>query len=125
HSDLTGQDDAIPHANRAGDAHLRHEQAELPDANVVSDLDQVVNLGTGAYHGVVNAAAINGAVGSDFHVVLQHAPANVHQLPVLPILEHVAEAVATDARAGVDDDAAAELRASVESAAGMEDHVVT
>ena len=100
--DLAEQHCAVPNARRAGDADLRHDQAELPDAHVVRDLHEVVDLRARADDCVVDAATIDGRVRADLDVVLDDATSDVRDLHMGSAALHVAESIRCDARAGVD-----------------------
>ena len=79
------------------------------DGHIVADLDQIVDLGAFADHGVAQSAPVDGGAGADFDVVLDdHAPDLRHFQP-LAAVGHVAEAVLADGAAGMDDDAVAEM----------------
>ncbi len=108
-SRLTSDDHAIPDARRARYTYLRHEQAQRPDPNVVADLHEIVDLGSRADHGIVDASAIDRSVRADLHVISNDAPADVRNLLVSAVPEHIAKAVAPDARARVDEAARADL----------------
>src|SRR4029079_14564296 len=82
---------------------LGHYQAFLPDAHVVRDMDEIVDLGPVADHCVVNAAAIHGRVGANLDVVAHDAPADVGDLVVCPVAKHVAESIGPDPGSRVDD----------------------
>ena len=66
---LAREDHAVLDARRAGDADLRHDQAQRADPHVVPDVHEVVDLRAGADHGVVDAAAIDRRVRADLDVV--------------------------------------------------------
>ena len=106
-----GRRGCTPSSMRAepGDADLRHEQAEPADPHVVRDVHEVVDLRPRADHRVVDAAAIDRRVRADLDVVLDDAPADVRDLRVRAVAEHVAEAVGPEPRAGVHAHALAEL----------------
>ena len=57
--------------------HLRHDDAMAPDRHVVADLDQIVDLGALADHGVADRAAVDGGAGADLDVVLDDDPADL------------------------------------------------
>src|SRR4051812_40109435 len=60
HSDVSRENDIVPDPSAARDAHPSHDQAALTDVNVVTDMNQVVQLGTSADSGIIDAAAIDG-----------------------------------------------------------------
>src|SRR5688572_8195079 len=80
----------------------------------MSDLHEVIDLGPRTDDGVVDAAAINRAVGANLNVIVDEAPADVRNLLVGALAEHVAVTVAPDPNAGVRDDAVPDHRARVQ-----------
>src|ERR1041384_7626960 len=93
--DLAAQKHFVTHVRAARDARHRRDEAALADVHVVGDLDQVVDLGAGADHRVVHAAAVDGGVGADLHVVADEAATHLGNLAVrTPVAaRHVAETV--------------------------------
>ena len=63
-----------------GDAHLRHDQTGFPDAHVVRDLHEVVDLRPRADDRVVDAPAVDRRVRADLDVVLDDAAADMWNL---------------------------------------------
>src|SRR6476620_5275254 len=111
---LPGDYNTIADARGTGDADLRHDQAQAADANVVADLNEIVNLGPGANDGVIEAAAIDGRVRADLDVLLDDAPPNVRNLVVDSVAEHVAKAIASQASAGLHHHARSERRPTIQ-----------
>src|SRR5262245_26658406 len=70
HPDLPRQHDTAPDARAARDADLSHQDRMLTHFDVVSDLDEIVDLGAAPDDRLAERRAIDGAVGADFHVVL-------------------------------------------------------
>ena len=95
-SRLACQNAAVTDARRAGDANLRHDQAEATDFHVVPDLNEIVDLRSIADHRVVDAPSIHRGVGADLYVVPDNAPSNVGNLGVLSSTEYVAESIGPD-----------------------------
>jgi hypothetical protein len=54
-----------------------HDQASLADANIMGDVDQVIDLGAPADDGVVDTAPINRGVGTNLHLILDDAASNM------------------------------------------------
>ena len=71
-----------------------------PIDDIVADLDEIVDLGALADHGVADGAAVDGGAGADLHVVLDDDPADLRHLAVAPGPHHEAEAVLPDAQPG-------------------------
>ena len=88
---LSRDDYVVADRRRAGDPRLRHDKAAPPDTHVVSDLNQVVDLGPGTDHGCPDRAPIDGRVGADLHVVPQPAGADVADRRVVPVPIHERE----------------------------------
>ena len=69
-ADLAAHHDEISHLRAAGYAGLRGDHAVPPDADVVRDLHEIVDLGALADDRVAGRAAVDRGVGADLHVVL-------------------------------------------------------
>src|SRR5687768_18418154 len=120
---LSRDDDTVADVHRPGNPDLGHDQAKPPDANVVRDVNEVVDLRPGANNCVVNAAAIDRGVRPDLDVLLDDAAADVGDLVVRAITKHVTEAVTADARAGVNDDASADGSPAIQRDTRVEPNV--
>src|SRR5690606_8518491 len=90
---------------------------------MVTDLHEVLDLGAGADHRVAHAAAVDGAVRSDFHVVFHDAAADVRDPAVLAAFEGISEPVAADACTRLDYHAVAKSRRTVHGRSGMQPDV--
>jgi hypothetical protein len=124
HTHLASEHAPIPDVRRAGDPDLCHQQAALPDAHVVSDLHEVVDLGPRTDHGVVDAASVDRRVRTDLHVILDHAASDVRNLVVPPVAKNVAESIGAKSHAGMHDHAPTDLRAAVRHDAGIQVRVI-
>ena len=82
--------------------------------HVVGDMDQVVDFRALADDGGAERAAVNGGIGADLDIVVDDDVAELKHFPVAALVEHIAEAVRADDRAGVDGDAMAELRLPIQ-----------
>ena len=69
----------------------------------MSDLHQVVDLGTFADHGVAIGTTIDGGPGANLHIVLNDNPAHLQDFAVTGCSHHIAESVLADGAAGVND----------------------
>jgi len=98
-SRLTRQDGAVTNHDRPSQTNLCHQQTLLADAHVVADVHQVVDLGAVSHHGVIDTAAVDGAVGADFDVIADDAASDVRNLLVSAVFEDIAEPIAAEARA--------------------------
>jgi hypothetical protein len=65
------------------------------------DLHEVVDLGAGTDHSVVDAAAIDSRVGTDFDIVMNDAAADVRDLGMGAIAENVSETITSEPRTAV------------------------
>src|SRR6185295_15172025 len=110
-------DDAAREADAGGHGGVR------PDAAVVPDLDLVIELHALLEHGVGDGPAVDGRVRADLAVGADDdTPDLRHFEPAFPFA-HVAEPIAADHRAGLDDDACAELHVMTHGDARDEMHV--
>ncbi len=67
---LASQDDVVAQGDAPGDAHLGDDDAVPPDGHVMGDLDQVVDLDAFLNPCLAEGRPIHGAVGADFHIVV-------------------------------------------------------
>src|SRR5688572_20530051 len=93
---LAGEHDAAPKARRPRHSDLGHENRVLADLDVVADLDQVVDLRAATDDRVAEGRAIDGGVGPDLDVVLDHHPARLGNFSVLRAIEREAEAIGAE-----------------------------
>src|SRR2546427_2851989 len=87
----------------AGDAYLRHQDVMLTDLDVVGDLDQVVHFRAATDDRLAEGGAVHGHVRAQLHVVLDDHSSNLGNLVVPSAFLDVAEPVAADDRARMDD----------------------
>src|ERR1700728_562623 len=92
---LAAHHDEIPHARTAGYAGLPGNQAVSPDADVVRDLHEIVDLGALADDSVPGRAAVDRRVGADFHVVLNDDAAGLRDFLMAARTGEIAEAILT------------------------------
>jgi hypothetical protein len=71
---------AVSDCGASGDPNLGNEHAMTPYAHIVANLNQIVDLGAFADHGVIERAAIDGGVGTDFDMVLNDHTADLRDL---------------------------------------------
>src|SRR5258706_6048548 len=83
----------IADSRRSRDSNLRHDQTEPTDFHVMSDLNEVVDLGSVTDDSVVDASAIDRRVRADLDVVSDNAAADVRNLRMLVSARHVAKSV--------------------------------
>src|SRR5438045_2248860 len=104
---LSGEDRAITDGDRAGYPYLRHQQAFFADANVVSDVHEVVDFGAVAHYRIVDASAIDRSVRSDLHIVADDAATDVLDFLVGSVAKYITEAVTADSRSRMHEHAVA------------------
>jgi len=104
-ADLTGQHGEVGNCRAAGDTDLRDNQAMAADRNVVSDLHEIVDLGSLTDDRVAGGAAVDRGIGANFDLILDnHAPGLRNFLMAVPGRQKT-EAVLADAHARMDDHA--------------------
>ena len=86
----------------AGERALGRNHATPPDADVVGDLHQIVDPASLGDHGVRAGSAVDGGVGTDFHVVFDQDTAELRNLHVAAPIDREAESLLADADAGED-----------------------
>ena len=70
-----------------------------PNAHVMCDLHQVVDLATLADDGVTQGAAVDGRISADFNIVLDDGSSELGKLLLTAFGENIAEPVAANHRA--------------------------
>src|SRR5215207_6276421 len=110
HPDLASDYDEVLQRRRTRDADLRDDYAVAPDDHVMTDLDEVIDLGPLADDPVAARAAIDGRVGADLDVVLDDDAADLGHLPVPARAHGEAETVLLDADARMQDHAVPDER---------------
>src|SRR5450755_4699735 len=88
-----------------------------PDAGIVGNLNEVVDLGALADHRVANGATVDAAAGADFPIVLDDDAADLRHLEMALRTHHETEAVLADLAARMNDDAVADQRIGDDSPA--------
>src|SRR5258706_10004482 len=111
---LPGHDDVIAEDRGAGDADLGDEQAVFADADVVSDLDEVVDLGPFTDDRFAERGTVDGRAGPDLDVVVEADDADLRDLVMPAGVRGETIAVGAEDRSAVDDAAPADLRAVVD-----------
>src|SRR5439155_7396124 len=103
-TDLPRENDVVSKHGAARDAHLRHDDAVLPDLNVVGDLHQIVDLAARPDPGGPGRGAVDGNVGADLDVVLDEDVTDLGKLAIDIAVADEPEPIASDDRPGMDDD---------------------
>src|SRR5262245_30873676 len=105
---LAAHDDKVAQFGGTGNAGLADDHAMPADHHVVPDLHEIINFGALTDHGVLQRAAIDAAVGADFHVIVDDHPADLGDLEMTLRPHGKAKAVLADAHARVQDHAVAD-----------------
>src|SRR5262249_26352082 len=111
-ADLSGERHRILDRRAARDADLRGEQNVAPNRDAVSDLHEIVDLGSGTNPRLPDGRSIDRRVGANLDVVFDDDAADLGNLLMGAIRPRgEAEAVAADDGAVLNDDAIANLHA--------------
>ena len=100
----------------AGKAGLRGDNDILADLAIVPDVNQVIDLRSAPDSGLIEGAAIDGRIRPNFHIIFNDQLSNLRKLLVMARLAiaYVTEAIATQHRPGMYDDAIAQLRSRID-----------
>ena len=123
---LSAHHAVIADAATAGNAGLGGDHDVCADAAIVANVDQIVELRAGPDDGLIESAAVDGAVGANLDVVADDEAADLRELYVASELfvAHKAEAVGAEHRAGVHDHAAADGGSGIDHHARIDFAVV-
>src|SRR5262249_14700664 len=119
-ADLAAEDGVVPGLRRTTDADMTDENVVSADVAVVTDHDEVVDLGAVADDGPTERGAVDGGVGADLNVVAEPNGAKLRNLFVSAVDHAEAESVATDDGAGVHDATLADFSARVDDGLRMD-----
>ena len=109
-SRLARNDHVVLDDRAARDTDLCHHDAVPADADVVGDLDAVVDLAAAAHHRVAGGTAIHRGVGANLDVVSDATSGELRYPGVLALLPKETESRAAKPRTRADDDAVPEDR---------------
>ena len=120
------RDDAVLADGRGpGDAHLGRHHGMVADHHVVRDLAQVVDADAVPDDGGFHLGAVHGGVAADFHVVADDDVSEMFDLfPAAVRLRRVAEAVAPDDAARMQDHPVADDHAGIDDDTGINDAIL-
>src|SRR5688572_19263257 len=74
HPGLTAQGRIILDNGTPRNPHLGNDDASLPDPDIMSDLDEVIDPGPLPDHRIRPRAAVDGGIRPDLHMVLDNHP---------------------------------------------------
>src|SRR5579862_835515 len=93
HAGLPRENDSFAHFDTSRYADLRNDHAVLANRTVMSDMDQIVDLCAPSDERRARARLVDGDIGADLDVILDNHPADLGNLVVAVVDEHVSEAV--------------------------------
>src|SRR6202020_2658411 len=105
---LATQHGKISHRHAARYADLGDDQAMPSDRAVVSDLDQIVDLGPLADDRIARRAAVDRGVSADLDLVLNNDAPGLRNLLVTARRRQITEPILTNANAGMNNNAVAD-----------------
>src|ERR1022692_940637 len=125
-ANLASHDRTVPDLDTARNAGLRCDHDIGSDGNVMPDVYQIVELRSCADHGLVQRAAVNGAVGADLDVVADDKLADLGKLVIAAVLfiAHESEAVRAQHRACMHHHTAAQRRTRIDDDACIQVTIV-
>ncbi len=106
---LSREDRVIVHGSASCNADLRHDETVSTDSHIVRNLYQVIDLGTRTDHCVVERAAVDGRVRTDFHIVFNHASANVRNRIVSGVTPSISKTGGSHPRSRMENNAISKL----------------
>ena len=118
---MPSEDDVISDASASRDPGLSDDQGMTTDLDVVSDLHKIVYLCAFTDEGASESGAIDGGVGSDFHIVFNHDNPELSDFCVFTIDLFKTESITSDDAARVDNDTVFDLAAVKDGCSWVED----
>lgn len=85
HTGLSSHDDVVADFGAAGDADLRAEEVVLANFDIVSQMAEVIDLGTAADNGIIHRTVVDGGAGTDFDVVSDDGAAELPDVMVVAL----------------------------------------
>jgi hypothetical protein len=101
------------------DPNLRGDYGLFTDHNVMADLHEIIDLGAAADYRAPERRPVHRSIGTDFHVVFYDHNANLWDFDTTFTLPGIAESVAADHHAGVQNNAIAKPAASADHNVGV------
>ena len=117
-ADLASEGDIVAEFGASGDACLGDDEAVFSNDDIVGDLDEVIDFGTGLDPSAAEAGTVDGDVGTDFNIVVDLDDAGLGNFHVATGGEFEAEAIAAEDGAAMDDDSGAEETTCADGHAG-------
>ena len=118
-SDLACHDDAVTDYTTAGYAYLTGKYTALTDNNIVAYLNQVVELCTGPYNGIVKLGPVNTTICPNFHTILNDNAAVVGNEFMAAVNPDIAESGRADRRIGLNNTVIADSAAMIHDDVGV------
>src|SRR5262249_33530324 len=103
HANACAQDDEVLQRGTPGNPGLSNEHTVPSNHHIVANLNEIVDLGTLADHGVADRPAVDGGTGADLDVVLNDDAPDLRNLKMPACPHQKAEPVLPDAAARMDD----------------------
>ena len=95
-ADLARQNHIVIEGGAAGNPRLGADEAMFSNNHVMTDLHQIVDLAPLAHHRAAEARPVDGGIGPDLDVVLEHDIADLGHFLVAAPAKFIAEAVRAD-----------------------------
>ena len=122
---LSTDHDVMPYASTAGNPDLCHQDRMGTDRHVMGDLDQIVDLGALLDDRLTKCGSINRDIRPDLDVILDRDSPKLGNFVMLSLVLHIAESVASNHRAAVNDHPRANRAAFPDHNVGIEQRIIS
>ena len=122
--DLSADDHVMAENAGARDARLGGDHGVRTNLYVMANMDQIIDFHASGDAGIVQRAAINGGIRSDFHIVANFDNPHLRKFPVAALAKRVAETVRAQYGSGMDLHAIADAHVRVQCNARMDAAIV-
>jgi hypothetical protein len=114
-------------SSRAGacDSNLADDQVVGTNLAVVSDLNEVINLGTRSDTGSLESASVDGGAGSDFNIVANFHAAKLRYLDMSTALKSIPKSIGPYHCIGMNDGPVTNNTIVVQDNIGIENHIIS
>src|SRR6516225_8332471 len=102
YANACAQDDEVLQRGAPGNSGLSNQHTVPSNHHIVANLNEIVDLGTFADHGVADRPAVDGGTGADLDVVLNNHAPDLRNLQVTGCPHQKTEPVLADATARMD-----------------------